>query len=85
MSSYIRFCDEACIATRRVKVFPNNKPWFIPGFRAKLKTREEAFKSVDRAAYKRAKYDVQRVTRGAKIIYRKKLEDQFLTGDARAV
>ena len=70
-----------CVATRRVKVFPNNKPCF----RARLKTRAEAFKSGDRAAYKKAKYDVQRAIRGAKINYRQKLEDQFLTGDARAV
>ena len=64
-----------------MKVFPNNKPCF----RARLKTRAEAFKSGDRAAYKKAKYDVQRAIRGAKINYRQKLEDQFLTGDARAV
>ena len=38
VTSCIRFCEEVCIATRRVKVFPNNKPWFTPGVRAKLKS-----------------------------------------------
>ena len=74
-----------CIATRRVKVFSTNKPWFTLGLRSKLKTREKAFKSGGHAAYKKAKYDVRRTIRGAKINYRKKQEDKILTGDARAV
>ena len=36
-------------------------------------------------SYKKAKYDVQRAIWNAKISFRRKLEDQFLTGDARAV
>ena len=55
VNSYIHFCEEVCIATRRVKLFPNSKPWFTPGLRAKLKTRAEAFKRCDRADYKKAK------------------------------
>ena len=55
VTSYIHFCEALCVPSRRVKVFPNNKPWFSPGLRAKLK----AFKTGDRASYKKTKYDVQ--------------------------
>ena len=73
------------VPSRRVKVFPNNKPWFTPSLYTKLKSREQAFKSGDRAPYRKATYDVQRAIRGAKINYRKKPDDRLLTGDARAV
>ena len=55
VTSYIHFCEALCVPSRRVKVFANNKPWFSPGLRAKLK----AFKTGDRASYKKTKYDVQ--------------------------
>ena len=39
VTSYIRFCEELCVPSCRVKVFPNNKPWFSPGLWAKLRPR----------------------------------------------
>ena len=40
-------------------MFSNNKPLFI-NLEIKLKPKEEAFKSGDRALCKKAKYDVKR-------------------------
>ena len=53
--------------------------------KAKLKAKEDAYKSGDRVLYKKAKYEVQKAIRGAKIEYRRKLENQFLANNTRAV
>jgi hypothetical protein len=37
-----------------VKVFGNDKPWFTKNLNIKLKQKEEAFKSGDRALYKKS-------------------------------
>ena len=47
-------------------MFGNEKALFIRNLKMKLKQKEEAFKSGDRAQYKNAKYDVERAIRAAK-------------------
>ena len=85
VTSYIHFCQDLCIPQKSVKVFGNDKPWFTKNLKIKLKQKEEAFKSGDRALYKKAKYGVEKAIRGAKTDYRRKLEGQFLSNDTRSV
>ena len=85
VTSYISFCQDLCIPEKSVKVFGNDKPWFTKYLNIKLKQKEEAFKSGDRALYKQAKYGVEKAIRGAKTDYRRKLEGQFLSNDTRSV
>ena len=47
--------------------FAKDKPWFTGSLKAKLKAKEDAYKSGDRALYKKAKYKVQKAIHGAKI------------------
>ena len=70
VTSYIHFCEDLCIPKRKLKSFANDKPWFT----GSLKAKEDAHKSGDRALYKKAKYEVQKAIRGAKIEYRRKKE-----------
>ena len=58
-------------------MFANDKPWFTGSLKAKQKAKEDAYKSGDRALYKKAKYEVQKAIPGAKIEYRRKLENLF--------
>ena len=43
ISSYISFCEQSCIPTKNIKIYPNNKPWFKKEIRGKLeeKTMED--------------------------------------------
>ena len=72
-------------STRKLKLFANDKPWFTGSLKAKQKAKEDAYKSGDRALYKKAKYEVQKGICGAKIEYKWKLENQFLANNTRAV
>ncbi|KAJ8372732.1 hypothetical protein AAFF_G00277400 [Aldrovandia affinis] len=74
VTSYISFCEETCIPTRAVYKFNNCKPWF-PAELGKLRTnKEEAYRSGDRDAYKRAKYALNKAVKTAKRRYKDKLE-----------
>ena len=72
-------CEELCILTRTLK------SWYTGSLKAKLKAKEDAYKSGDRVLYKKAEYEVQKAIRGAKIEYRRKLENHFLANNNRAV
>ena len=78
VTSCIHFCEDRCIPTRKLKSFANDTPWFTGSLTAKLKAKEDAYKSGDRALCKKAKCEVQ-------IEYRRKLENQFLANNTRAV
>ncbi|KAK2170452.1 hypothetical protein NP493_1152g00011 [Ridgeia piscesae] len=64
VTSYINLCQDMCIPQKSVKVFGNDKPWFTKNLNIKLTQKEEAFKSGDRALYRKAKYDVEKAIRG---------------------
>ena len=72
VTSYIHFCEEVSVSPRRVKVFPNNQPWFTPSLHAKLMSREEAFNSGDCASDTKAKHDAERALWDAKISHKKR-------------
>ena len=80
VTSYIHFCEELCIPTKTVKIFPNVKQWFSGDFRETVKKKKEAHRRGGRVLYK-VKYEVQRAVRGAKVKYRRKLESQFLSNN----
>jgi hypothetical protein len=85
VTSYIRFCEDSCIPTKQAKSWPNDKPWFDRGLKALVKAKEEAHSSGDAAAFKRAKYDLEKAIRKAKWEYRQKLESQFQSNNTRDV
>ena len=76
ITSYIHFCEELSVhLLAEWRSSQTISRGFHPVSEAKLKAKAEAVKSGDRASYKKAQYDVQRAIRGAKINYRRKLED----------
>ena len=85
VTSYVSFCEESCISTRQVRVWPNNKPWFSGALKVRVKAKEEAHRSGDKTAYQYAKRDLEKAIRAAKWQYRQKLEAQFQSGSSRTV
>ena len=47
VSSYITLCEDMCIPTKQIKIYPNQKPWLTPELRQMLKEKHEALKSND--------------------------------------
>ena len=43
VSSYISFCEQNCIPTKDIKLYPNSKPWFREEIRDRLDEKNNAF------------------------------------------
>ena len=63
--------------TKEVKIFNNNKPWFVSNIKDKISQKVAAFKTGDKLEIKKCHYDLQRSIKCAKRQYAKKLEDKF--------
>ena len=81
--SYIQNCVDTVTVNKRVRVFPNQKPWMNSKVQSLLKNRNIAFKSGDRALYSEARSDLKRGIREAKAAYKGKIEDHFAVNDPR--
>nr|XP_043874450.1 uncharacterized protein LOC122764210 isoform X2 [Solea senegalensis]XP_043874509.1 uncharacterized protein LOC122764439 isoform X2 [Solea senegalensis] len=80
---YIKNCIDTVTFNKRVRVFPNQKPWMNSKVQSLLKSRNAAFKSGDRALYSVARSDLKRGIREAKAAYKRKIEDHFAVNDPR--
>ena len=45
VSSYISFCKELIIPQKKVKIFPNNKPWITKSLKATINKKKAAFQT----------------------------------------
>ncbi|PIK46328.1 hypothetical protein BSL78_16816 [Apostichopus japonicus] len=65
VTAYINFCHDVCIPTKTVTQYPNNKPWCDKVIKAKIKAKDEAYrtKTTDPDLYHRAKSDLRKAQR----------------------
>ena len=70
---------------KRVRVYPNIKPWINKKVQQLLRERDSAFRSKDKALYNIARANLNRGIKKAKAEYKDKIEDCFLSNDSRRV
>uniref|UniRef100_A0A669B3Y2 Reverse transcriptase domain-containing protein n=1 Tax=Oreochromis niloticus TaxID=8128 RepID=A0A669B3Y2_ORENI len=70
---------------KRVRVYPNRKPWMTSKVQALLKARNSAYKSGDQDMYSRARADLKKGIRAAKLDYSNKLSDHLSDNNSRKV
>ena len=80
VSDYIRFCEDNFIATKTIKLFPNNKPWISKSLKATLNEKKIAFRTGDKAERKRVQAKLRKEIQAAKRKYKEKVESQFEHG-----
>ena len=81
--SYIKNCVDTVTVNKRIRVFPNQKPWMTSEVQSLLKQRNAAFRSGDKALYSTARANLKRGIRTAKSAYKRKIEDHFTEKDPR--
>jgi len=84
VTDYIRFCTENQIHEKKVKIFPNNKPWVTKELRAVTQKKHSVIKSSDKAALKAVQRELSSLITKCKADYRQKVEDQFKLGNSRS-
>ncbi|KAK1904684.1 Proteinase R [Dissostichus eleginoides] len=72
--SYIKFCTDTVTVEKRIRVYPNQKPWMTTAVRSLLNSRDTAFRSGDAAQYSMARANLRRGIKAAKEDYKGKVE-----------
>ncbi|KAI3367243.1 hypothetical protein L3Q82_008295 [Scortum barcoo] len=57
--SYLKFCTDAVLPTKTIKVFPNQKPWLDSTVKLLLKACNAAYRSGDKLAYSIARKELK--------------------------
>src|SRR4029434_4195437 len=83
---WVCVCVCVCVGVdRRIRVYPNQKPWMTKEVKVLLKERSGAFRSGDEAQYRTARANLRRGIREAKTAYKRRIEDQFSSNNIRQV
>jgi len=80
--SYISFCEQACIPTKTVVKYNNNKPWFTKSLRLLRETKEQAYREGKVDEYRLARQKLNKAIRKAKSAYKMNMEEQFGINDS---
>ena len=67
--------------------YQNNTPWFHPGLKSVLRSKEEAHKNktIDPVNFKKARSEWKKAVKHAKRDYKVQLESNFNTNDSQQV
>ncbi len=75
--SYISYCVDNITVDKKIRVYPNEKPWMDNEVKQLIRARDTAFKSGDITAYTAAKASLKRGIRSAKLKYKRRIDDDF--------
>ena len=73
------------VPARKVRCFPNNKPWVNPELKALLHENNKVFKSGDKEELIRVQKEPKKGIRRGKDSYRRKLEKRLKGNNTREV
>lgn len=82
---YMKSCTESVTVEKRIRIYPNQKPWMTSDVRKLLRTRNHAFKSGDKEQYSVARAELQRGIKAAKKAHKRKVEEQLANNTTRQV
>ncbi|KAJ8404542.1 hypothetical protein AAFF_G00338090 [Aldrovandia affinis] len=82
---YIRTCEESIVPTKKVRCFPNNKPWINKNIKALLNRKKRAFMAKDREGVKSVQKELKGELRRAKKGYKEKIEGKLEDNSTREV
>ncbi len=77
VTAYIKKCIDDVTVTKTITTRANQKPWMTAEVRGLLKTRDEAFRSGDKAALKTARANLSRGIKNAKRSHAQKINNHF--------
>ena len=81
VSSYISFCEDMVIPQKKLKVFPNNKPWITKDLKTTINKKKLAFQTGNKADRKSIQKTLTSEIRHHRRIYKEKIEAHFQRGN----
>ena len=83
ISNYITFCENICVETKEIKIYPNNKPWITRDLCEMTKAKRDWIKSGDREEIKCKQNELQLEIDRCKTLYRDKMKSLFSSQNSR--
>ncbi|XP_026109155.1 deleted in malignant brain tumors 1 protein-like [Carassius auratus] len=80
---HINTCVSRVTTPKKIKMFPNQKPWMNREVRLLLRARDAAFKSGDQEAYSSARANLRKGICQAKLTHKQRIEEHFNSSDPR--
>ena len=84
VSSYISLCVNSIIQSKKVVVYPNNKPWVTKELKTVINKKKRTFFTGDPLEKKALSREVRKEIAKAKVNYKNKIEIRFAGGNIRA-
>lgn len=81
----LRFCEDNVVPTKKIKCFPNNKPWITKEIKTLLNRKNMAFMSGDREEMRSVQGELKKALRRAKNSYKGRLESKLQMNNAKEV
>lgn len=85
ITDYIRFCEEVIVPTKKVRCFPNNKPWINGKIKALLKEKRRVFKTEDTEGARMVQRELKKELRAAKEEYKERLDAGLVAHNSKEV
>lgn len=85
VTEYIKFCKDTVVPTKKVKVYPNNKPWISKDIKQIINRKKQVFGSRNREQLKRIQKELDSALYTGRNEYRKKIEEHFRDNNMKQV
>jgi hypothetical protein len=85
VSDYINFCSDTSIPTKRVKCFPNNKPWITPDIKTLLNKKKQLFGQNNKDQLRALQKQIDVAIHHQKLTYKQKIESHFTENNMNKV
>ena len=83
--SYINWCVDVIVPKKKIKIFPNNKPWVTKQVKGLLNQKKFAFKDKDKKKRKDVQKELTKELKNGRREYKNKIEDKFQTNNLRDI
>ena len=86
VTDYIKFCEESVVPTKKVRCFPNSKPWINRDIKVLLNRKRRAFMAgYNKDTQREIQRELRRELRRAKDCYKNRIEGKLQQNNPREV
>ncbi|KAJ8046645.1 hypothetical protein HOLleu_05396 [Holothuria leucospilota] len=85
VTGYTNFCVDCVVPTKRIKVYPNNKPWITKEVKSIINKKKQIFGQGDMENLKSVQKELDKILRREKDLYRRKIEKHFTENNMKHV
>ena len=85
VSSYIKFCEDLIVPSKKVKCYSNNKPWITKDVKQIINQKKDAYRRGDKTELKEIQKELNIAIKTEKTRYKQKIEQCFIDNNMKQV